>query len=81
MSALDKKKRRRGLGASPLITLPAWTIGEQQDGAGLTAALALAGVEGKWIRLDAKSQWAVITSSDAIQMQQSNSVEWFVRSG
>lgn len=43
-----------------LVTIPDWAIGEIKDCANLITAVALAGFEGKWIRLSAAQQRQII---------------------
>lgn len=42
------------------VTIPAWAIGEIKDLGNLITAVALAGLEGQWIRLSADQQRAIM---------------------
>lgn len=51
------EKKRRGLGAIEVAEIPEWAMDStRRDGPSLAAALALADLEGKWIRLSASVQ-------------------------
>lgn len=48
---------RKGMKRVEIVKLPDWVLpGLQKDGASMAAALALASLEDKWIRLDAATQ-------------------------
>ena len=48
--------RRRGRGNIETVAVPVWVIGNENDGPAVASALALAELEGRWIRLSAATQ-------------------------